>query len=325
MTKVTLLDDKSRPLAVMLRLDLETYCKACKILWDTREASTIAKLEIVEAHQQARTQLDLELSGIGGELHWLNIEKMLAEQCDRCDWSENQLFEFLDNKGDENPQPLVLECLKECFVELLKNSVDSMLENYLMQKSAKTMLEMSIKLKLEDNNIAVIITDNAGGFTPLYLENSMDYIQSKAYQQAQPSSKVGGSQYYFGGAGRGMSLLFNLLLEGDELKYPGRLRKRFDVVKGETFIHLQNSAGGAKISLVSPLAACTPHVVELSPADGHPALQLKLPPPKKRRLASPQEMYPNPARLKPGFFMPAHASSPSDKFREQINILLAQH
>lgn len=62
--------------------------------------------------------------------------------------------------------------------------------------------------------------------------------------------------YYFGGAGLGINLLCDYLLDGSELDEHQEFKKCYLVKDGETAIKIANvDPSGAEISLISPLTA----------------------------------------------------------------------
>ena len=271
------------PLSVRLNLDLLVYCEVCRSLLDSQDALTLSEKALTSAKQDdrailrskltdaqrsyaralsdfhcERTSLSLVLTGVLGAEHWEQIKKMLASQCRRDIPLENELFHALTriDRYTATP-PLAVECLDNSFIELFKNSIDALLNRYLINQSGHTMLEMSILIAVEDNKLAINITDNGGGFSDSYLEDFADYLQTKAYKFKRLSvEKEQHHLCYFGGEGRGIPILCALILDGELLDSPGVSRKCYQVPMGDTAIHLTNNSSihGAQIRLVSPLS-----------------------------------------------------------------------
>jgi hypothetical protein len=273
------------PLSVSLNLELRDYCEACKALLDTRaELANIKhvmhtvepdripawqlKLENArknyhlaeKAYQQERHEFELELMGLQGASHWGVIKKMLSEQCCLESPIEKELYAALTKAEAHEPTgPLAVESLDHSFVELLKNSIDAMRKQYLANVGDRTMLVMDVAFILEGVNIAVTITDNAGGFTDFYIKEFSANIQSKAYKyKTQVKEKRHYDEFSLGGAGRGMNILCNFIIDGEQLLEPGVSRKYYYDTEGLTDMHIHNYEKGAQIKLVSPI---TPFVL----------------------------------------------------------------
>ncbi len=285
------------PLSVKLNLDMRAYCEACKLLLESR--ATLAKADaaiyvatpenmvalqseltaakesyrqVISAFYTERDEFTSELSGIWGAEYWAKIKKMLSLQCNPDHPKENELSLLLVRSESRHATaPLAVESLDNSFIELLKNSIDALLKQYLIHATADTMLEMDIVFTLKEENMAITITDNGGGFSDSYLERFASYIQTKAYKlKTWSDEKQCARGCYLGGAGRGIPTLCNLILDGEILENRGVSGRRYQVPAGATAISIRNNPlkKGAEITLVSPLAPFVPHPGELKQVDG---------------------------------------------------------
>ena len=278
------------PLSVRLNVELRTYFEACRALLDSRAQLTRAKdsplaaepdsasgcpsmlekarinhLSAEKAYKHERHEFELELMGLQGSSHWGRIKEMLSEQCCLESPIENQLYISLIKRETQEPTlPLAVESLDYSFIELLKNSIDAKRKQYLGNVADTTMLEMDIAFILDGLNITVTISDNAGGFTDFYIKEFSENIQSKAYKyKTHFSEKRHYDEFSLGGAGRGMNILCNFIMDGEQLMKPGLSRKDYSDTEGFTAIHIDNNTNtrGAKITLHSPITPFTPFVL----------------------------------------------------------------
>jgi hypothetical protein len=206
-------------------------------------------------HQQREIFVS-ELSEVNGSLPWENIKQQLSKQCDRKNRIENNLYlKLVDKTPDSFHCPLVFECLDNSFVELIKNSIDAMVGLYLADNDIDKTLEMTVQLSVQDEDVEVRITDNAGGFSETYLGNFAGYLESKQYKYALGKDHKQQGEYYFGGRNRGIPILCNLLLDGEQLLGHGNSKPYYSVPARSTFINIENNPAtqGAEIALKSPL------------------------------------------------------------------------
>lgn len=279
-----ILEHGETPLSVFLTLkDLSVYCSACSRIKQT--ATTLAETENIplsdaigrvashdESYQTERTALLKEFSGLSGSLHWRNIKSMLAAQCARLDPTGglSQRVSFTANMLWQG-EPLAVESLNNSFIELFKNAVDAVVNRYLSGIDDKTVLTMKVALDITEDNISVIVADDAGGFSLNNLINFEDSIKSGTYKHAkQKSEKTKDSQFYFGGARLGLQWLTIFVLDG-EVREESKdaqesTRKQYSIPQGATSIRIGNnpSMGGAEIILTSPLVPFPPCIVRPS-------------------------------------------------------------
>ena len=144
MAKIILVNGTA-PISVKLRLDMQIYCAACKALVANRAALKrtessfhddftsdidLIRVRFNEVEQDLlvaekvmkceRDALRAEITGIAGNLHWLNIKMMLSTQCNLENLLEKKLFFILRIPSTSKIiAPLAIECLDNSFVELL--------------------------------------------------------------------------------------------------------------------------------------------------------------------------------------------------------------
>ncbi|WP_019217590.1 hypothetical protein [Legionella tunisiensis] len=133
---------------------------------------------------------------------------------------------------------------------------------------------MSLELDLNDAGaISVIIKDNGGGFPDNYIKNFPAYIADHGYKKrsisdadnagAFTSGKENIGHYYFGGAGKGLAIILNLLLTGHLLEGPNQLKALYEVAENATAVSLGNCMQGdkivgAKLKFTSPITPFSP-------------------------------------------------------------------
>ena len=171
---------------VNLDLDLKPYCEAYTALDYSRkhlaqlkearkeDSSPVNDKDIEIAENELNNALaafsllredHLEhLTLLPGEMVWWRIKNLLKTQCRLADPVEQELYSALSKGGADGSLPLVIECLNMSFIELLKNSIDAVLINYLKDSSTNIFLQMELSLSVEDSIISIVIKDNAGGF-----------------------------------------------------------------------------------------------------------------------------------------------------------------
>ena len=108
----------NNPVVVKLSLDLKSYCEAY-----IKHAAEPANQELFTQFKKLRTLIGGTLTGVGGALHWPAIKALWAKP------AQERGFDFL-NANYQEPAPLVIDTLDRFFIELLKNSVDAILKNY---------------------------------------------------------------------------------------------------------------------------------------------------------------------------------------------------
>lgn len=255
-------------LAVKLSLDLQEYCEAY-----IKHAAKPENKDLSTKFMQLRTLVGNDLTGIGGALHWPAIKALWAKS------AQERSLDFL-SENYTGPVPLVIDTLDRFFIELLKNSIDAILKNYLGNQQTKTQLEMSIELDLEDADaISVIIKDNGGGFPASYIRNFPAYITNHGYQKRSISgadnsntftSSKENKAYFFGGAGKGLAIILNLLLTGHLLEGPDQLTALYDVTENTTAVSVENctrgdTVVGAQLKFTSPKASFAPSLAPEKP------------------------------------------------------------
>lgn len=268
-------------LEATLSLDMGPYCEACKVLRQQRLAlkssEKNSEIGVLLAEQVALAETNfLRVSTeyraltdrLHGVLYWPQIKDLISKQCNHDDSAEHRLFMALTKQDSSRViEPLAMIALNDGFRELLKNSMDALLKRYLTSDDAGTMLTLSIAMALEESNLKISVTDNAGGFSETYLTEFPAMIASKAYKviTKHTDEKIDADGMYFGGQGRGMCILCNTLLDGEMLDNPGFSRARYLINPGDTSIHISNEAStnGAKIELLSPLVPPLSLSVEL--------------------------------------------------------------
>lgn len=257
MCNVILTPDTKVSLSVKLSLDLQPYCEA----YQNRDQAP-------HVFDQVRYSYLTELSGFSGAVYWDTIKNLLSEQCNQEVPLEKKLFSYLTNKeGTKNPAPLVFDALKHGLIELVKNSSDALLKKHLLDSNVNTLLNMRISVILQDDCISIFILDNSGGFSEAYLHKFAQDQSLLTYREARlPSTdKMEQSVYYFGGRGKGLPFLVNLLLDGVFISQSGEPSiKRFQVEPGETSITIDNHDEGARIILTSPFNSALPCKEKLS-------------------------------------------------------------
>lgn len=285
-------------LTVVLKMDFKDYCEAYQALLKNCEAlrliekrnpavpGTVTESEIIAKveHKVALSSFRAlrvfwvgQLIGLIGEMQWERVKKELAKQCDPSNPQEAELNAFLITGGGK--VPLVLESLSANFKELLTNSIDARLLQYL-KAGGKTSLEMIVTLKLEAGKLIIVIKDNAGGFSDKFLEAFPRDSRTRDYSRWSFSeAKREFEDYCFGGRGLGMQRLADFLLFGGvkERASSDVLRVQYDIPAGSTDFLVRNCAGGAEITLSSPLKPFPPALHLAAAASVSSFLSLKKP------------------------------------------------
>ena len=236
-----------KPLSVSLSMDLGDYCKAYT-----------ARHEAPDVFEHEREGLLSQVQATAGRVHWNQIKAMLSEQCNLDDPIQNKLQVSLKAPAGAEPlNPLAIESLDDGFVELLKNSIDTKLEQYWDHGIGNQLLEMDIELTLVGTTIIVTISDNGDGFSGTYMDNFDPYIARKGYKFEVPSDlkKRRDPEFFLGGEGQGMPRLYNLIIDGEIFERIGVSKPMYSGTVGCTVIRIANSPlnGGAVITLASPV------------------------------------------------------------------------
>jgi len=254
MTNILLVDG-ALPLSVKLSIDLEAYCKACETLRDLR-LTNAASDEAFSTQQSLKMALneDIGLSGFNSGLLWFSIKNKMKQQFQRH--HENPMIkEEIKTIFNHQYPPLAIGTLDKYFIELLKNSMDAIIDQYLKDARKKPLLEMEIVWTIEKGNLNITLTDNGEGFTESYLHDFNEKILTETYKLPASPSLSKKHDYYFGGRGLGLSMTCDYILDGAVRKGECPPVSEYNVTKGSTSICLLNdpSSHGAKIILSSPL------------------------------------------------------------------------
>ena len=274
--KIILALKEGAQFVVNLSVDLKTYCEAYAVFSQCKKdlGQLLSKREVGDRlvsdddirtatnkctdtkneFSKLRSELEEYLSAFYGQWLWKESQKLLKSQC----ISDNPLTKALLSVlsiTDQKLSPLGIESLDENFVELLKNSIDAILINYL-KSSVVIVLQMEISISVVGSTIAITIRDNAGGFSESDLVHfsSPAWLEGHKIEPLNRCHKLVFSDYCFGGFGRGLARLAhylrgNLLVSGHEC------RSYYAVEKGSTSLSIGNSAvtGGAEITVKTPL------------------------------------------------------------------------
>lgn len=254
MTDILLIDG-ALPLSVKLSIDLEAYCKSCKALRDLR-LNHAPSDEAFSTHQLLKMALneDIGLSGFNSGLQWLSIKSKMKQQFQRQ--HENPMVkEDIKQIFNNQSPPLAIETLDKYFIELLKNSMDAIIHQYLKDASKSPLLEMDIVWTVEKGNLSITLTDNGEGFPESYLIEFNKKILTEKYKLPPGPSLSQKHNYYFGGQGLGLSMTCDYILDGAVRKGACPPVHEYTVKKSSTSIYLLNDplSHGAKIILTSPL------------------------------------------------------------------------
>ena len=210
-------------LSVKLSLDLSAYCLASKIIMHKAPGKSLSEHATDrETFEVLRAELSKLTSGLRGDLHWVQIKKLLQAQCDPETLVEKQLAAVLHDIYTN--KPYVIYTLDSQFIELLKNSIDAMVKQFLSGHSDVTELKMTINLEMDDTNLSIIVTDNAGGFAADYLTEFKAMVGAGNFRYGARVSEKRDDDYYFGGRGIGLRQICSMHMAG-ELFYKGMVIK----------------------------------------------------------------------------------------------------
>lgn len=270
-------------LSAQMILNMSAYCIAAHALRESEaklrqefdalvgsaDKSADEKMEYVAARispiiqaefDKQREEALQELRGLNGISHWLEVKKLLGTQCNKENPDEKSLALALENHfASDATVPLVIALLNDSFIELMKNSMDSVIKRYFADITRSTMLELVVVLKLnpQQDILEVTLTDNAGGFSGAYTKYFNNCVEKGMPMQKSCSEKQDYKKFCFGGEGQGLADLFNSL----------NAARRFDkgvLLEPQVISPIQISnnpdTGGAQISIISPL---TSHLEEV--------------------------------------------------------------
>ncbi len=336
-------------LSVKLTFDMEAYCKASKNLRESRLALKAAKatadqnlIQTAEKtvkdtsiwHAAERKKIAPALNTVNGAIKWNEIKSLLAKQC-RCDAEHPEETTLAAQLTPSDFLPIQMAhnlfSLNTSFIELFKNSVDEMVEQYIMHDVMNTIVDVNIALIIkEDGFIDVTFSDNAGGISQDAEIAFSKRIGEKEYKDQRGKSKKrqdpddqnitydpdAPNNYYFGGAGLGVPILCSLFLDGEVLDEHGHYIRSHKVPVGQTSISmaLNPEKNGTITTLSAPLKPFAPAVSSqdksLFVSSGLSALQMR----RAARLAATKEVAPTKeVSSKPGFFQkPVFIASESD-------------
>lgn len=244
-------DDLETRIKVSLQLTLDQYCllyKAKKLEFDP-----IRKNALQTEFNALKTSYIEQLGNIDGDLIWSNhIQPYFLPHLKPRSIIQNGI------EKQDLRLPHTLQVLSRCFIELFKNSVDAITENYDEAQSENTLLEVEIDCIITDANITVIVKDNAGGFPDEYLQNIHTALAKKTYASKTHSHKTH-NELSFGGGGIGLAQLCGLFLDGVLINgQTDQPLKEYEIPEGTTVLQISNSfregIRGAEISLTSPIA-----------------------------------------------------------------------
>lgn len=250
--------------SVDLKLDLGLYCKIAKPLYRGLALPNQAlPAEIAEAlstkepvdllsyeagFQIVRQTLEDQLYELAGATQWADIEQLLIAQCESTPPldKDSSSAEKLRKALSMETRPLAIQGMRNYFIELLKNSMDALVENYFIGKHESTALQMNVAVQILDEKIVVNVSDNAGGFSAEYKEHFSQQLLGE--KKLWSSRKHKDKKYFFGGYGFGLSLLN---------EFVSRAADDGGSINKEAML-LENSDIGAEIIITSLLEPFTP-------------------------------------------------------------------
>lgn len=155
------------------------------------------------------------MRGLAGELAWHDLKKGLMDRCNTLKSIQGPKQEeytniamALEHRADDGP--LCLQILDRSFVELMKNSIDSLIMNKIIHPEAHGKDTVDIQVTFEWHNDAMIIkiSDDAGGFPDDYIAKFNRRLKDsfyKIFEHASDSIKKGpDKKFYCGGCGIGL-------------------------------------------------------------------------------------------------------------------------
>ena len=285
----------SNVLSAKLTFDLGPYCQSCADLRKHRNVlheavrsdrtptqikqaeSSLAQAQA--AHFEERQKIAVQLNSsdvrIGqGFYLWPKIKRIIASQCDLSDPVQKELASQLENSAPSTPAFHGSICLEEGFIELFKNSVDAFIKQYMEHGSSTTILEANISFVINPNEIEIHYCDNAGGISLNVEQAFASNIANKEFRQLTWESEKNQDpddpkkyynsddhdRYYFGGAGMGMAVLANLLLDGNRFDERCTI-KAYEGTEGKTSLSMTNNQqnNGIQIIIASPIQPFNPY------------------------------------------------------------------
>lgn len=244
---------KSDTLPVILEIDLVDYLQAYLDFNANR-----VSVDLEEAFNNKKCLLNNQLTGLRGEMLWIEIKKELASRLKNT--PEDIAFASILLVKSESNLPVAIRSLNISFIELLKNSIDAWLENSLILRHPHK-LEVRIDLTLNNEQLSVQIIDNAGGFAQDYINNFDEYVGQKGYKYERKSSRKAhfNKELYLGGAGKGMAMFLNYVIDGELMLGQGKSQKLLNTSEKNS-VHISNvddeNDKGMKMTINSPLKPC---------------------------------------------------------------------
>lgn len=157
------------------------------------------------------------LMGLTGELAWNDLKRGLISQWHALgaikgpkQASYEKLAVALEQKVDD--EPLCIQVLDRTFIELVKNSIDALITHrvVLHEFHGIDTVEIKVLCELEDDEMIVKISDDAGGFLESYIEKFNRRAHDPAYRLIDHKSdtiKNGpDKKFYCGGNGFGLEV-----------------------------------------------------------------------------------------------------------------------
>ncbi len=207
-----------------------------------------SRSEIYDRVQREKNALSHLVRGLAGDMHAVELIELLKSQLAVGNEAERILAAQLMQE-----KPLVFECLESGFVELLKNSMDAIIElgtETGLRKDMHLMMNVQLDL-LSDSRVAISIKDNGGGFSEKYLSQFSSFIEEKKYLYEMHATHKNTSSFYFGGRGRGIGLVCGKLLDGVAVTPNRNVRLYHPASCQKNSISIINVERGAEIKLIS--------------------------------------------------------------------------
>lgn len=246
--------------AARISLEMKEYLEALKAYQKSKASSDkAAQLEISsKSIRELHSNLSSNLMGVLGQDLWDKTkEKMIASAVAR---KEQRAISAMEGTK-EGRLPLALEAMAESCVEIIKNSMDALIYQYLRKPdSAPTTMTLDFELTCPAGTelAQLSITDNGGGFPESYLAKQAERKTKEGIMTRYSSDKTSSESYFFGGRGLGLRLFFGKVLFGQNIHSHLKAEQIYDFsVNPTTDIRLSNvvkdGATGACITIVSPI------------------------------------------------------------------------
>lgn len=221
------------------------------------------KREIYDQVLVEKRKLQEMVRGFPGAMQGSALIASLKAKLALADPQEQALAKQLDT----TEKPLVFECVESCFVEILKNSMDAIID-----KGVRTGLRVNMELKLNvqvellpDAFVAMTFRDNGTGFPDEFLSQFQSFIKDKKYLSDVHATHKNTSSFYFGGRGRGMGMICAKLLDGIEIGPTIHTPLYEPSACAKNRIFVSNENGGAMIKLMSSIHPVKRMIDLLSP------------------------------------------------------------